>query len=108
MILFYCNDFGFVTSLCGYFHQLLNYVLDGIKVIKAKLSMSVKFSTTKKRKWSGKSTKFGFTVTKGREGNERQQCILWNVISCNANLKHSGLKEHFNHKTWRNQSWPGF
>ena len=41
-----------------------------------------KSSATKKRKWSEKYTRFGFTVTKGSDGEEKPQCILCRVIWC--------------------------
>ena len=81
------------TLINCYFKLFLN------SYCKAKLKiMSIKSSTVKKRKWSDEYTKFGFTVTMGSEGDERPQCILCNVIFCNANMKPSRLKEHFNHK----------
>ena len=59
--------------------------------------MSIKSSTVK-RKWSDDYKKFEFTVTMGNKGDERTQCILCNVIFCNANMKPSRLKEYFNRK----------
>ena len=44
-----------------------------------------KSSVTKKRKWSEKYTRFGFTVTKGSDGEEKLQYILCRVTQCYAN-----------------------
>ena len=55
-------------------------------------------SLTKKRKRREEYTRFGFTMTKGSDGEERPQCILCCVVFCNANIKPSRLKEHFNNK----------
>ena len=57
-----------------------------------------KSSVVKKRKWREEYTHFGFTMTKSSDGDERPQCILCNVLFCNANMKPSRLKEHFNNK----------
>ena len=57
-----------------------------------------KSSVAKKRKWREEYTHFGFTMTKSNDGDERPQCILCNVLFCNANMKPSRLKEHFNNK----------
>ena len=57
-----------------------------------------KSSVAKKRKCKEEYTHFGFTMTKSSDGDERPQCILCNVLFCNANMKPSRLKEHFNNK----------
>ena len=49
------------------------------------------------RKWKEEYSKFGFTATTV-DGVEKPQCILCDVVFCNANLKPSKLSEHFRNK----------
>ena len=51
-------------------------------------------SKVKVRKWKEEYSKFGFTATTVN-GVEKLQCILCDVVFCNANLKPSKLSEHF-------------
>ena len=54
-------------------------------------------SKIKVRKWKEEYSKFSFTVTTV-DGVEKPQCILCDVVFCNANLKPSKLSEHFRNK----------
>ena len=54
-------------------------------------------SKIKVRKWKEEYSKFGFTATTVA-GVEKPQCILCDVLFCNANLKPSKLSEHFRNK----------
>ena len=54
-------------------------------------------SKIKVKKWKEEYSKFGFTATTV-DGVEKPQCILCDVVFCNANLKPSKLSEHFRNK----------
>ena len=54
-------------------------------------------SKIKVRKWKEECSKFGFTASTVDEV-EKPQCILCDVVFCNANLKPSKLSEHFRNK----------
>ncbi|XP_068240056.1 protein FAM200C-like [Palaemon carinicauda] len=55
-------------------------------------------SSVKKRKWNDSYIGFGFTCLTKRDGIERPQCMLCNLVMSNGNLKPSGLKEHLESK----------
>ena len=50
---------------------------------------------SKKRKWNDGYVRYGFTCTTEKDGTQRPQCVLCNVVFSNANLKPSKLDEHF-------------
>ena len=54
-------------------------------------------SKIKVRKWKEEYSEFDFTATTV-DGVKKAQCILCDVVFCNANLKLSKLSEHFRNK----------
>ena len=54
--------------------------------------------SVKKRKWNDEYVEFGFTVVNEKDGTEKPQCMICNLVMCNGNLKPSGLREHLNSK----------
>jgi len=52
----------------------------------------------KNRKWNDSYVGFGFTCMTERDGTERPQCMICNLVMSNGNLKPSGLKEHLENK----------
>lgn len=48
---------------------------------------------SKKRKWNDDYVQFGFTCTK-QDGTDKPQCMLCNIVMCNANLKPANLCKH--------------
>ena len=54
-------------------------------------------SKNKVRKWKEEYSKFAFTATTV-DGVEKPQCILYDVVFYNADLKPSKLSENFRNK----------
>ena len=50
---------------------------------------------SKIRKWNDIYVQFGFTCTETVEGLQKPQCMLWNIVYSNSNLKPSKLQDHF-------------
>ena len=46
-------------------------------------------------KWNDGYVRYGFTCTTEKDGTQRPQFVLCNVVFSNANLKPSKLDEHF-------------
>ncbi|KAG2466217.1 ZBED8 protein, partial [Polypterus senegalus] len=57
-----------------------------------------KMLSAKKRKCNDSYVGFGFACVTERDGTERPQCMICNLVMSNRNLKPSGLREHLESK----------